>query len=663
MCRLGIFKVSTKATQPTTVAPGTSLPGLASLLHKRPFTGIQTIQLRTLSVSINAAIATSIQPSALPERTFQVSSHLPPPHFSDLPLDRAGHLRRQTEALDQLLQHPSARVLAFYERKALVAPLASLKEENLPPSVAASPPTLEQEGVSSSNSVENDSPQAVSLAPLGEEVPDGGPPSWVLLTWHPSSPELSNAINSDVGYIFLGLSTSGAPYFACQLTTLPSSVGESNRLDVFMVDVRSQGQKMTGPDAAVIALASGLFQWHANSGFCSKTGAVMTPQSGGHARRALTSEEGSLSTSPGERSQAVKKRPRAVYPRMDPAVIVAVTYGDWLLLGRKKTWDKGRYSLLAGFAEVGETLEAAVVREVSEESSVFVDFSSIQYHSSQPWPFPQSLMIGFLGEAHCSKASPGSKPLEGFEVLPPSARAAAIDVGLKSHEATAYALPAVDVDADELEDARWFHKEWLLEKILGVMRHGPQNEMNTTASNDGADDLDSDLQLNFRIPGKYALANRIITDWLLGAAAPKSSSDNQTNNNVASSSEKLPSSWRSGAAIPSVALDQGTFKYVLLRVSGPGGTPSKLLVRGDTRAAYHNHIFTACKAEVAAVDPQLSVQVLGGGRIEHYSSPAGGIATIYGYSAAYGPAPHEITAAVLRQCNPFLEVSVSYEGY
>jgi NAD+ diphosphatase len=85
------------------------------------------------------------------------------------------------------------------------------------------------------------------------------------------------------------------------------------------------------------------------------------------------------------------------YPRTDPAVIVAVTDGERLLLGRQASWPPRRYSTLAGFVEPGETLEQTVAREVMEESCVRV--RSSRYLASQPWPFPSSLMLGFIAEA------------------------------------------------------------------------------------------------------------------------------------------------------------------------------------------------------------------------------------------------------------------------
>jgi NAD+ diphosphatase len=106
------------------------------------------------------------------------------------------------------------------------------------------------------------------------------------------------------------------------------------------------------------------------------------------------------------------------FPRLDPAIIVLVTDGERALLGRQAAWPPGRYSTIAGFVEPGESLEDAVVREVLEETGVTV--LEAEYHSSQPWPFPSSLMIGF------------------------TARAAASD------------QPRAD---EELEDVRWFTRE------------------------------------------------------------------------------------------------------------------------------------------------------------------------------------------------------------
>jgi NAD+ diphosphatase len=98
------------------------------------------------------------------------------------------------------------------------------------------------------------------------------------------------------------------------------------------------------------------------------------------------------------------------FPRLDPAIIVLVTDGERALLGRQATWPEGRYSTIAGFVEPGESLEDAVAREVLEETGVPV--LEADYHSSQPWPFPSSLMIGFTAQAASASVPRAGEELE-----------------------------------------------------------------------------------------------------------------------------------------------------------------------------------------------------------------------------------------------------------
>ncbi len=138
---------------------------------------------------------------------------------------------------------------------------------------------------------------------------------------------------------------------------------------------------MEGLDEAgleVAFTASGLAGWHRQARFCSRCGAATAPVRGGLARRCPNCE-------------------RESYPRVDPAVIVAITDPeDRLLLGRQAVWAPGRMSVFAGFTEVGESLEQAVYREVHEEVGLRV--SGLRYLGSQPWPFPRSLMVGFSAQ-------------------------------------------------------------------------------------------------------------------------------------------------------------------------------------------------------------------------------------------------------------------------
>jgi NAD+ diphosphatase len=134
--------------------------------------------------------------------------------------------------------------------------------------------------------------------------------------------------------------------------------------------------------ASLLAYARALSLWKARHRFCSVCGAPNVPARAGHVMRC--SREGCASET---------------FPRLDPAIIVLVSDagGERALLGRQASWPAGRYSTIAGFVEPGESLEDAVVREVEEETGVLV--TDVRYESSQPWPFPSSLMLGFRAVA------------------------------------------------------------------------------------------------------------------------------------------------------------------------------------------------------------------------------------------------------------------------
>ena len=158
-------------------------------------------------------------------------------------------------------------------------------------------------------------------------------------------------------------------------------------------------QTLPEPDAGFVVHAVALAEWHAAHRFCPRCGGRLRSAEAGHV---LTCEQCS----------------RQQFPRSDPAVIMMVTHEERALLGRQPSWPEGRYSTLAGFVEPGESLEEAVVREVAEETGVEV--TDVTYFGNQPWPFPQSLMVGFFARAVTTE---------------------------------------VTVDGDELSDARWFSRE------------------------------------------------------------------------------------------------------------------------------------------------------------------------------------------------------------
>ncbi len=204
--------------------------------------------------------------------------------------------------------------------------------------------------------------------------------------------------------VLLGLREERA-YFALDLSQHEAPL-EAIRAEgpIEFTDLRRVGPLLARPDGALLAYARGILHWHGRHRFCGVCGSPTRSEEGGHLRRCVKAECNA-----------------AHFPRTDPAVIMLVTDGDRALLGRQKVWAKGQHSTLAGFVEPGESLEEAVAREVREETGIMVD--EVMYHSSQPWPFPASIMLGF------------------------TARAVATEL---------------EVDPGELEAARWFDRAFIL---------------------------------------------------------------------------------------------------------------------------------------------------------------------------------------------------------
>ena len=145
-------------------------------------------------------------------------------------------------------------------------------------------------------------------------------------------------------------------------------------------DLRAVGPLMERHEGAILAYARGLMHWHKRHRFCGLCGGATESRNGGHVRACTNATCGTHH-----------------FPRTDPAVIMLVHAGDRCVLGRQKNWINGMHSTLAGFVEPGESLEEAVAREVFEE--VGIEVNRVAYHSSQPWPFPSSIMLGFYAEA------------------------------------------------------------------------------------------------------------------------------------------------------------------------------------------------------------------------------------------------------------------------
>lgn len=148
--------------------------------------------------------------------------------------------------------------------------------------------------------------------------------------------------------------------------------------DCRLVGLREVGALLGDTEAGLLVHAVALDAWHRGHPRCSRCGAPTEVKAAGHMRRC-----------PADGSEH--------FPRTDPAVIMLVAHHDGrCLLGRQRRWPEGRFSTFAGFVEPGESLEQAVAREVDEEAGLRV--VRARYVASQPWPFPSSLMLGFVAD-------------------------------------------------------------------------------------------------------------------------------------------------------------------------------------------------------------------------------------------------------------------------
>lgn len=177
--------------------------------------------------------------------------------------------------------------------------------------------------------------------------------------------------------------------------------------DTAFCELRARMAVIGARDAELAATAKALFGWHRSHRFCARCGSESAPVMAGWQRQCPDCAA-------------------MHFPRTDPVVIMLVTEGNSVLMGRSHGWPEGMYSLLAGFVEPGETLEAAVRREVAEEAGIRV--GAVAYLASQPWPWPASLMVGCRGVA-------------------------------LSRE--------IRIDPVEIEDARWLRREEIAEAMAG----------------------------------------------------------------------------------------------------------------------------------------------------------------------------------------------------
>ncbi|GAB3529782.1 NAD(+) diphosphatase [Pontibacter brevis] len=235
--------------------------------------------------------------------------------------------------------------------------------------------------------------------------------------------------------VYLG-SEDEVPYFALGFEGQQEQLMEVLGENYLLAELRATAHELPHPDGALLAYARGMVHWNLRHRFCPNCGSVTYSAQAGHVRQC-----------------ANESCNRHHFPRTDTAIIVVISEGDACLLGRQAAWPQGMFATIAGFLEPGETLEQAVAREAQEETGV--ELENIAYHSSQPWPFPSSIMVGFSATARNRN---------------------------------------LNLDNDELEDARWFTRSEIAEGLQ-----------------DGS----------LRLPPPISIAYRLIRDWYNGGSDQK----------------------------------------------------------------------------------------------------------------------------------------------
>ena len=274
----------------------------------------------------------------------------------------------------------------------------------------------------------------LALRNLEALVEDGPAVAWLAADELPGP-----ALDGDP--LLLGLEA-GEPRFALDLTgldegSLAGLLADGRRF----AEVRGVAPDLPAGDSAILAHARSFLDWHVRHRFCAVCGGVTGPRSGGGMRvcGGCGAEH---------------------FPRVDPVVIVLVTDGDRCLLVSGQGRPGSTYTCIAGFMEPGETVEEAVRREVFEESGVEV--GAVRYHSSQPWPFPASLMLGCHAEA---------------------------------------ASEAITVDPEEIRDARWF----------------PRADV-ALAVTFAAGEASGESGLDFAVPAPFTISHQLIRAWTSDSA-------------------------------------------------------------------------------------------------------------------------------------------------
>ncbi len=299
--------------------------------------------------------------------------------FAGNPLDRASERRRDTAWIRSLMEDPAALILPLRELRPLTR---------------------------------------------GSNSPE--------LDWQKVAP-WRDLIERGATLVFLGLSKDGRPHFAIDASGVDGLFAD----EAASFDARTLAPLLPASEAAILAEARSLVDWHARHRFCAQCGSPTRVVAAGWVRRCPECKA-------------------SHYPRSDPVTIMLVVKGERALLGRNRRRPGQRFSCLAGYIEPGETLEEGVRREVQEEAGVRV--GRVKYLACQPWPFPSTLMMGFLCEALTEE---------------------------------------ITVDPEELAEARWFTRDELRAMVARAAT-GPEDP----------------TQLS--VPGPVAIAHQICRRWSNG---------------------------------------------------------------------------------------------------------------------------------------------------
>lgn len=272
--------------------------------------------------------------------------------------------------------------------------------------------------------------------------------------------QIQQCLNEENVPIFLGINdATNTSYFAVNVThfikekePIIEKIITENKYE--FLQMRPHTFALPPTDAAIVAQGRAMVDWNVRMAYCSGCGLKLKIVDYGHKHEC-----------PNKDCISYKSLNNYVYPRTDPVVIVCIVApdGNSVLLGRQKRWTKNMYSCIAGFIEPAESVEAAVIREALEETGVIV--KDVTFHSSQPWPFPNSLMMACYAHAQ----------------------------GVKGER-----------EDPELEDYIWFTRQ----EVLDAMKESNGKDPRTS-------NIDESIPCNLRLPQGDAVAYRLISSWAL----------------------------------------------------------------------------------------------------------------------------------------------------